>query len=308
MGYRGQTPEQTSLSRKAMPWSLALPGFAAVMAFFLALDRPAAAATPAPARLSSLEATTSDAARQDAMQSIPLERLAPEDRARVNSVLANVSVFRRMPVRVVDCDPDMYLFLVCHPDVVVNIWEVLKLSKLQLHQTDENHFQIAEQSGTAANLRLMFQSQDTHVVYGEGTYEGPLLARSIKGRCVLVLKTGYVRETTGRCYITSRLDCFLAIEPAGAELLTKTVSPLLGKTADNNFIQTLMFVGSLSHTAEVNQRGVRRLATQLTHVPPEVRERFAELTAELAQKSALAAAENSARGEIASQSSDQKQR
>jgi hypothetical protein len=282
---------------------------AVVVALFLALDWPVAAATPNSTRSSSMEATTSDAARHDAIASIPMERLAPEDRAKISSVLTSVSVFRRMPTKVVDCDPDMYLFLVRHPDVVVNIWEVLKLSRLQLHQTEENRFQVAEQSGTAANFRFMYESHDTHVIYGEGTYEGPLLPRPVKGRGVLVLKTGYVRETNGRYYITSRLDCFLAIEPAGAELLTKTVSPLLGKTADNNFTQSVAFVGSLAHTAEVNQRGVRRLATQLTRVSPEVRDRFAELTAELAQKSGAATAtENIPREDIASQPSERKER
>ena len=226
---------------------------AAVAAPLLTFDWPVAAATPAPARLNSSEASTSDAARHDAMKSIPLERLAPEDRASVSSVLANVSVFRRLPTKVVDCDPDMYQFLVRHPDVMVNIWEVLKLSKLQLRQIEENQFQMTEQSGTATHFRFMYQSRDTHVIYGEGTYEGPLLARPVKGRGVVVLKTSCVRDVNGRSYITSRLDCFLAIEPAGAELLTKTVSPLLGKTVDNNFAQTVAFAGSLSHTAEVNR-------------------------------------------------------
>ena len=106
----------------------------------------------------------------------------------------------------------------------------------------------------------------------------------MKGRGVLVLKTGYVRETNGRYYVTSRMDSFLSIEPAGAELVTKTVSPVLGKTVDNNFVQTLAFVGSLSRTAEVNSRGVQRLGEQLTHVQPDVREQFVELAAAMPEK------------------------
>ena len=243
------------------------------------------------------------------MQSIPLEKLAPEDRAKVKSVLANVSVFRRMPVKVVDCNPDLYLFLVRHPDVVINIWELMKVSRLQLRQADENQFQIIEPAGTTAGFQIVHRSHDMHVVYGEGTYEGPLLARPVKGRGVLVLKTGYVRETNGRYYVTSRLDCFLAVEPAGAELLTKTVSPLMGKTADNNFAQTVGFVGSLSRTAELNSRGVQRLAVQLTHVQPEVRAQFAGLAAGMAKKSpATAAGEEPRRSEVASRPADKTER
>ena len=84
----------------------------------------------------------------------------------------------------------------------------------------------------------------------------------MRGRGVLVLKCGYVRQSNGRYLVTSRLDSFLTIEPAAAELIGKTVSPLMGKTADNNFVQTVGFLGSLSRTAEVNSRGVQRLAGQ----------------------------------------------
>ncbi len=244
---------------------------------------------PPSARFASSEANTGDRARQDALRSIPLEKLASADRAKVSSVLSNVSVFRRLPTKVIDCDPDMYLFLVRHPDVVVNIWELLKVSRLQLWQTGDGRFLIAEPAGAAGSLRFVYRSHDTHVLYAEGVYEGPLLARPVKGRGVLVLKTGYVRETNNRYYVTSRLDCFLSIEPAGAELLTKTVSPFLGQTADSNFLLTAGFVAALSRTAEVNSRKVQALATRLTRVQPEVRSEFSELAGKLGQKAALAA-------------------
>jgi hypothetical protein len=182
--------------------------------------------------------------------------------------------------------------LVRHPDVVVNIWEVMKASRLQLRQVDENQFQINEPAGATAKFRYLYSSHDVHVIYGEGKYEGPLMSRPVTGRGVLVLKCGYVRETNGRYYVTCRLDSFLTIEPMGAELLGKTVSPLMGRTVDNNFIQTVAFAGSLSRTAEVNGRGVQRLATQLTHVQPEVRTQFSELAGKMASKGkAVAVAE-----------------
>lgn len=254
---------------------------------------------------SSLEASTSDASRRDAVRSIPLGKLSAERRAKVESVLADASVFRRLPVRVVDCDPDMYLFLVRHPDVVVNIWEAFKISRLQLRETGEGRFRIAETTGTTTNIEYVYQSHDTHVIYGEGVYQGPLLGKPVKGRGVIVLKSGYVQETNDRYYITSRMDCFLCIEPAGAELVTKTVSPLVGKTVDNNFIQTLSFLGSLSRTAEVNSRGVQRLATQLSHVSPDVRIKLVELATAMPGKY-KGATDEAARTKVAERPSERK--
>ena len=256
------------------------------------LHRPAAASPPSAEQSSWLTGSASHAARRDAIRSIPLERLAPEARTKVDSVLSNVSVFRRLPVSVVDCDPDLYLFLVRHPDIVVSIWEMMKLSRLQLQQLDENQFRATEPAGTTADFEFVYRGHDVHILYGEGTYEGPLLARPVKGRGVLVLKCGYVRETNGRYYITSRLDCFLTIEPLAAELIGKTVSPLLGKTVDNNFVQTVAFLSSLSRTAEVNNRGVQHLAARLSRVAPDVRLEFSDVAAGVARKSATAATED----------------
>ena len=119
------------------------------------------------------------------------------------------------------------------------------------------------------------------------------MKRRVTGRGVLVLKCGYVRETNGRYYITSRMDTFLTIEPVGIELLGKTVSPLMGKTVDNNFLQTVAFLGSLSRTAETNGRGVQRLAMQLKHVQPDVRDQFAEIAFKLSVSTATAPSEPS---------------
>ena len=244
------------------------------------------AAGPAVSHPNSLQATGSPAVRQEAIDSIPMGKLDGEAQAKVRSVLSNITVFRRLPVRVVGCDPDLYLFLVRNPDVIVNIWEVLGISQLRLQQTTAGKYQVTEAEGTTTTVEYLYRSHDTHIVFGHWTYTGPLLPRPIQGRCLAILKSGYVRETDGRYYITNRLDAFLSVEPIGAELLTKTLYPLVVKNADSNFIQVVSFVGSLSRTAEVNSRGMQRLAAKLTSVKPEVRQNLAEISAAVSERAA----------------------
>lgn len=228
-------------------------------------------------------------ARASAIESIPRHLLSPEARAKVDSVLANTAMFRRMPVRVVPCDPDMYLFLVRHPDVVVNIWEVLKMSNLAMEQTGPACYAMVDNAGTEGTIEFLYQSPDTHILYSEGHYKGPLIRKPVTGRSIIILKTAYIREPNGRHYITSRLDAFVQIDHEGLELLAKTIHPLLGKVADMNFTQTIAFVGSLSKTAEVDPKGMRRLAGQLKKVSTEVATQFAEIS----DKTAMKAAQNS---------------
>jgi len=233
-------------------------------------------------------ATTTVAARQDAIDAIPTERLTPAGRARVAWVLENTSVFRRLPVRITVCDPGLYQFLVHHPDVVVNIWEQFGVSHLALRQMGPDTYQVTDDVGTSGTIQFLYRSRDTNVAYIDGQYTGRLLGHQVRGRGILVLKSGFVRNLEGKCYVTSRLDAFMNIEPGGAEFLTKTFQPLVGKVADQNFIQTADFLGSLSRTAEVNGRGMLRLAARLERIQPEVRQEFARLLEQVAQRTGRA--------------------
>jgi hypothetical protein len=239
------------------------------------------------------KATTSRAAREEATRSIPLDKLDADARQKVSSVLSSTNIFRRLPIRVVPCDPDLYLFLVQHPDVVVGIWETLGLSQLKMRKTDRDTYQLTDGEGTLGTIEFLYRSHDTHVVYVEGRYDGPVLTTPVRGWCVLILKTGYVREPDGRYYITSRLDTFTHLEPGGVEFLTKTFQPLVGKAADGNFIQTVAFVGSLSRTAEVNHRGVQRLSQRLHGVHPEACGELARLAEDIAARSVRLASHES---------------
>ena len=238
----------------------------------------------------AIQGTSSTAVRRSAVQSIPFDQLDSDSRTKVNSVLSNVSIYRRLPVRMVNCDPDLYLFLMRHPDVVVNIWEILGVSQIQLRQIDIDTFRIVETEGTVSTLEYIYHSRDVQIVYGQWTYTGPLLAHKITGSCLAVLKTAYAKGSDGKYLITARLDGFLSVDSGGAELLARSLQPLVVKNIDNNFIQTIAFLGSMSKTAEVNLGGMQRLAGRLTHVQPETRQQLSAVVASVAQRAAANAA------------------
>jgi hypothetical protein len=104
---------------------------------------------------------------------------------------------------------------------------------------------------------------------------------------VLVLKSASVQETNNRHYVTCRLDAFIQIEHVGVELLARTFQPLVNKSADYNFTETAGFVSSVSRTAELNSKGVTRLAVRLTSVPAETRDQFVQITDQIAKTAAV---------------------
>ncbi len=251
------------------------------------LGQPAAGAGLADLfRADPNQATSSRQAREEAVAALPVEKLDESSRAKTSAVLSSVTAFRRMPTQVIPCDPELYLFCVQHPDVVVNIWEVLGVTQMKLRQTGENTYAMEDGVGTKCTLYYLHCSSDTHLLYAEGVYDGPLFSKKVHGRGLMLLRTGYAREPDGRHFVTARLDTFLQLEPGALEVFTKTLQPLVGKVADGNFVQTAGFLGSLSKTADVNARGLQRLATKLEGVQPEVRQAFAEVAARASQRSA----------------------
>lgn len=232
------------------------------------------------------QATTSRAAREEAVQTIPYDEISAEARGKIQGILNDVTIYRRMPMEVIDCDPGLYLFLLEHPDLVVNIWEVLGISDVAVKRVGPNTFKADDGAGTVGTVEFLYRSQDLHVVYADGSYDGAMFAKPVRGRCLMLLRTGYTREANGRLKVTCKLDTFIQLEHAGVELLAKTFKPLVGSAADHNFRETVSFVSGLSRAAEVNYAGVMRMAAKLQRVDPRDRDQFAQIAGKLATRAA----------------------
>ncbi len=231
-------------------------------------------------------ASTSRSAREDAVKLIPHDKLSEDGRKKVAAVMSQVSIFRRLPTQVIACDPNLYLFLIEHPDLVVNMWEVMDVSDMRLEKTGPDQFRANDGVGTAGHVEYLYRSADMHIMYAEGAYNGPLFMQPVHGRCLLVLKTGYVRETDDKYYITCRLDAFIQLQNVGVELVAKTFQPLVGKTADHNFRETAAFMAMVSRSAEREPRALQHLASMLNKVDDEDREQFCELAQSLSDAAA----------------------
>lgn len=227
------------------------------------------------------KASTSREDRAEAAREIPFDRLTEEARTRIKKVVDNPSMFRRMPVNVVDCDPKMYRFLIRYPEVVVNIWQLMGITKVDTTRVGPFLLNASDGVGTVTNIELVYGDHDTHVLYCEGYYEGPLFRKQLTGRCVLLLRSGYQQDERQEWQITNRMDVFLQVDNMAVDAVTRTVHPLLGKSADLNFVQSTEFLERISTTTKENGPGMCRLAERLDKVQPEVRQQFAELATEI---------------------------
>ncbi len=233
--------------------------------------------------------TTSSQARNEAVRAIPFQRIAPNYRRRVKQVLNDTSLYRRLPTMTVDCHPPLFTFLAKNPDVLVQIWRQLGISNIDLVREGNHRFRMTDSVGTVGHLVIVEQNCDDRaqnrlVMYAEGAYEGKPFRRPVRAQCVLLLRSGSVKETNGRHYVAVRLDTFLRIDRASLELFAKAVHPLVGKTNDRNFADTINFISKMSQAAETRPLTIERLANSLPKVSNERKRQLVNITYECADQ------------------------
>jgi hypothetical protein len=245
------------------------------------------------------EGTSSREARDAAIARIPFHQLTPEANTRLRTVIENASYFRRMPTEVVDCDPEMFSFLVRHPEVIVNIWDVMGVTKVSLKRTGPFQLRGNDGAGTTSNMDLVFGNDALHIYFANGSYQGNLWPRELTGRCVVLLHNRSIQVQNGQQALVASMDVFMKLDNIGADLVVKTLGPLVGKTADYNFSECASFFAQISQTAEQNPAGMQQLAKQLDDIDPKIRDQFISTTASVAQRHGGLAAKSTSGTQIA---------
>lgn len=245
--------------------------------------------TVARAETDAMAATGGRAARDEAMRSIPWQDLDNTERRAVEYIVRNATIYRRMPTRVIDCDPQVFNFLGQHPEVVTELWKMMGVANLDLQKIGPDLYRAKDDAGTSGTMKFLSTSwndnaQNTVLVICEGTYHGTPLPTDVTARSVLLLRSGSMVETNGRPYVTARLDSFVLVDRWGVEMVAKTLKPLLINTADHNFTETMKFVGTFSKTAESNPAGMQRLADRLQKLDEPTRQGMARVCAATAAR------------------------
>lgn len=246
------------------------------------------AARAAAAEIAPPAGINTKAAREEATNAIPWRSLDRNTQAAVQDVIANTSIYRRLPAQTIDCEPDLFLNLLKNPELVVNMWTTLGVTKMSMDRLGPGNYRLSDGEGTSGHARVLAGNDDMHLILSDGSYTGSMYPRPIKGRCVLLLRHDFAQDQRGRVLITCNLDMFLTIDNFGVEVLAKTFQSTVGKATDHNFAETTSFVSKLSKTSETNPDGVVRLTQKLQNVDPPVKAEFCTLAQSVNEKLTLA--------------------
>lgn len=223
--------------------------------------------------------------RQQVIASLPMARLTREAQTRILSVTNSPTLYRRLPTQAIDCDREMFLFLVRSPEVLVGIWDLMGITNVQTRRTGPYQLEAQDGSGTDCHVDLVYGDPHTHIYVAEGSYDGKLVAKPILGKGVFILRSNYATAADGRTTITGTLDTFIQIESLGADLIARTLSGLIGRSADNNFTETARFIAQISQASEKNPPAMIDVAQRLPQVTEPTRQQFVSVISTIARRS-----------------------
>lgn len=224
--------------------------------------------------------------RQAILDSLPLDRLTVEARQRILEVAEKPTLFRQLPAQAITCDRDMFLFLARNPDVLVGLWDMMGITQVQSHRTGPFQLQANDGAGTLCHVDLVYGDDRQHIFVVDGSYDGRMVPKPIRGKGVFVLRSNYAIAADGETTISGTLDCFVQLESLGIDLIARTLSPIIGRSADSNFTQTAQFISQVSQSSAHNPSAMLDIASRLPQVEPPIRKTFADTIVTVARRSA----------------------
>ncbi len=229
-------------------------------------------------------------ARDAAIRAIPYDRLTPNASTKIRSIVEHASYFRRLPTETMECEPEMFTFLARNPDVMVNIWDVMGITRVTLQRIGQYQLQGNDGAGTTCKMDLIFGNDSTHIYHVTGAYKGPMWPKELQGQSIIMLHNQPAAASklpaggVGLSQMTVTMDVFLKLENIGADLVVRTLGPLVNKSADQNFIECVSFVGQISQVAATNPTGMLNLASRLGNIDAGTREQFVATTKTIAAR------------------------
>lgn len=275
------------------------------LVFAAALPRIAHAAgdvRPGSGLMGALGQPGRDAERR-AVDAVPLDRMAAAERAVAERTIRRCTLARRLPEASITCDPALVDFVLSKPETIVDVWRVLGISRLALDPTGPGTWRFSDGYGTAGTVRLLHRERGPHggiyVFHGTGGYDGSLAPKPLTGSCVVVVRHAVDAAAGGLPRQSMRIDAFLDVDGMGLELVTRTLQPLIIRSAATNVHEISLFVTQFAAAAARNPAAVSRMADRMTRTPPEDRRRLVALAAGHSSTRASVGTTDDVRAELA---------
>ena len=210
----------------------------------------------------------------DPGQIVPLDQMAPEHRELVSEVIRDLTIHRKGSTDSFPCHSPVYLSLINEPAITLALWQDLATSPVQLRQLAPGRYQGSDGAGASATWEFVFRSPKMHVLYSTLDYTSPRGNARLQGRIVLIVRSGYYRESNGEPYVQHDIEAFVKVDSKGWKTLARTVRPILEKVLEDQVQEAGLFVSLMGRLVETYPNWAVQVAATKSLASPEAKQTF----------------------------------
>ena len=210
----------------------------------------------------------------DPSRVVPLEKIAPEHREGVAEVIREATFHRQGAPDTFPCHPKLYAALLNEPAITLALWQDLSESPAKLRMVKPGRYEGTDGAGTTASWEFVLRSPRLNVMMCDLEHVTPRGNGRIAGRIVLVVRSGYFRETDGEPYVQHDIEAFVKIDTRGWKALAKTVRPLIEKALEEQVQEAGWFVSLMGRLVVDYPNWASDICMKQEQVPLEARQAF----------------------------------
>ena len=198
----------------------------------------------APVRVAATGAEKMDKTKAAAL--VPLQDLPERYRENVRTTIEKPALFTQGPVETFACAPQVYYWLVAHPDRGVIAWRRLGAQCITVNERGPGRFGWSDEHGSDLQWETVYDSNDRHIWYAEGKVRPAPLLPLVPVKAVVSLRYTEQPGPNGATLMQQQADMFLHTDSVGAALATKLLGAAAPKMAEQCVTQMQMFFSSLA--------------------------------------------------------------
>jgi len=219
--------------------------------------------------------------KREAINAIPLNQLTHEHRKLADSVLRDISLYRRLPVVQCQTDPRVLRFFTEHPDVAVSIWRAMDISEFKMKQVGPDTYESDSGDGSVGTVTVILHTPTEQMLHCSGMFKSPVLPKPIQADALMFLHTDYTRDQQGNVIAQCRSDVFVSFSSNAVGAAARLIAPVSHNIADRNFEEVATFI-RMMHIAMTEQPAwVEQIACKLEDVAADRPQRLVNLSTDI---------------------------
>jgi hypothetical protein len=193
------------------------------------------------------------------MPRVPVEELPAAVRTKVLRVLERPTLHARGPAETFNCQPEVYHWLVNHPDQVVRLWRALGARCTSIEVEAEGTYRWHDPQAGEIHWYTIVDTPQQHIWYAEGRVRATAVLPASSVQAVVVLQCAEGTDEAGHSAIRHQIDLMVHTDSRALSFAARLFGDSVPRAAEQYIGQMEMFFGGLAWYLQQNPRRAQAL-------------------------------------------------